>query len=422
MGRIRFSQTVLAAGAVLAGTLGLAAQSIQPSPQQPKPTFRVSVDLVTLDLIPRDARSQFVSNLAVQDFEVFEDAVRQDIASLTLVHGGRVYDVQTLAAPIQEGVILPSTRSASQHAGRIFLIVVDDLHLNVHDTPHVRALLKKIASTLIHEGDMFMMISTGTSSIEEPITYDRNRIQIAISKVKGGGLELQDLFQTPEGSQGPPEVRRRAHVAFSSVYQLLQNLGNIKDRRKALILISNGYDFDPFPMGRQGKDQVFGGRFGTPYDEERGELLLARPPGQQEQYRFGDADLALELRGLVDAANRSNVSVYSIDPRGLAGTVSAEMQVDQNEWKNHLQKTQSSLRELSEATGGVAVVNDNDFTGALKRIDAETSDYYVLGYYSTNPDVTKRTRQIEVRVKRDGVKVWSRSSYKLRPQVAPAQR
>ena len=38
---------------------------------------------------------------------------------------------------------------------------------------------------------------------------------------------------------------------------------------------------------------------------------------------------------------------------------------------------------LADLTGGIAVVNQNDFTKALKRIDQETSDYYVVGYYST---------------------------------------
>ena len=44
-------------------------------------------------------------------------------------------------------------------------------------------------------------------------------------------------------------------------------------------------------------------------------------------------------------------------------------------------------------TGGIAVVNQNDFNKALKRIDAETSDYYVIGYYSSNPDPMRRTRR-----------------------------
>jgi len=51
----------------------------------------------------------------------------------------------------------------------------------------------------------------------------------------------------------------------------------------------------------------------------------------------------------------------------------------------------------------------------LKRIDNETSDYYVLGYYSNNPDPLKRTRRIEVKTTRNNVQVWSRTSYSLRP-------
>jgi len=69
---------------------------------------------------------------------------------------------------------------------------------------------------------------------------------------------------------------------------------------------------------------------------------------------------------------------------------------------------------MADLTGGIAVVNQNDFDKALKRIDAETSDYYMLGYYSSNPDPTRRTRKIEVKTARDGVSVWARSSYSLK--------
>jgi VWFA-related protein len=405
----------LAAGARVVATVDSQAQAAQPQASQP--TFRVAIDLVTLDAIPRDERGQFVSNLTVDDFEIYEDGVRQQIASLVLVNGGRVFNVRTLPPPpAVEGIVLPPPRPATQ-AGRIFIILVDDLHLNAHDTPYVRDLMKKMAATLVHEGDMFAVISTGPSAVEVPLTYDRGALQSAIGKVKGSGLELQDLFSTPEGALGPPEVRRRAHVAFSTTYKLIESLDNVKQRRKALILVSNGYDFDPFPLGRQGKDEVFGGRFGTPYDSERGELLLARPFTPTGPYKFGDADLAIELHGLAAAANRANVTVYPIDPRGLAPVVSAGQQVDQNELKSFIRRTQSSLRTLADATGGIAVVNQNDFTAALKEIDAATSDYYILGYYSSNDDAARRSRQVEIKVRRDNVKVWSRPGYTLKPQT-----
>ena len=91
------------------------------------------------------------------------------------------------------------------------------------------------------------------------------------------------------------------------------------------------------------------------------------------------------------------------------------------EYHDYVRNTQDSLRVLADLTGGIAVVNQNDFTKALKRIDQETSDYYVVGYYSTNPDPTKRRRTIEVKVTRPGANVWHRTSYTLE-DAPPARR
>ena len=115
------------------------------------------------------------------------------------------------------------------------------------------------------------------------------------------------------------------------------------------------------------------------------------------------------------AANRANATLYTIDPRGLVAGGDIGENVDPVEWETYVSKTVDSLRTIADLTGGFAVVNQNDFDKALKRIDAETSDYYVLGFYSSNPDPLRRTRRIEVVTKRDGVKVWSRTSYSLRP-------
>ena len=89
------------------------------------------------------------------------------------------------------------------------------------------------------------------------------------------------------------------------------------------------------------------------------------------------------------------------------------------EMRTHVSKTQSSLRLLAEATGGQAIVNDNDYTDALKRIDAETSDYYILGYAAPS-DANRRTRRTEIKVQRPGVQVQSRGWYRTRAaQPAP---
>ena len=120
-------------------------------------------------------------------------------------------------------------------------------------------------------------------------------------------------------------------------------------------------------------------------------------------------------------ANRANATLYTIDPRGLIAGQDMDQEVDQQDWQRYVQETQDSLRVLAEQTGGIAVVNQNDFDKALKRIDAETSDYYVIGYYSKNPDPLRRVRKIEVKTTRDGLNVWSRTSYSLRANPAATQ-
>jgi VWFA-related protein len=111
--------------------------------------------------------------------------------------------------------------------------------------------------------------------------------------------------------------------------------------------------------------------------------------------------------------------MYTIDPRGLVGMGDIDEQVDPQQWSEYVRKSQDSLRVIAEETGGIAVVNQNDFSKALKRIDAETSDYYVLGYYSKNPDATKRRRQVEVKISRKGAQPWFRKEYVLKPPPKP---
>ena len=389
-------------------TVSQAAEGIQTPPQ---PTFRASADLVTTDVIVRDGRDQFVADLKPSDFEVYEDGVKQDLVSVVLTHGGRVFNVQAPPPPpAQEGIILPASRPPNDTAGRVFLLFVDDLHLDFRSTPRTRDLIKRMLRNLIHEGDMFGIVTTGPSSISQQLTYDRQVLESAMSRITGGGLRPEEIIKGMQGSQGPTELRYRAHVAFSTANDLMKNLEKVQNRRKAVIYISSGYDFNPFQTSRL-KYQAEQYQLDDTTDLQNDPFLRDINQGQQ----FAEADLVSELGALTRAANRANATFYTIDPRGLIAGPDLDEEVEQQEWQEYVRETQDSLRVLAEQTGGIAVVNQNDFDKALKRIDAETSDYYVLGYYSSNPDPLKRLRKLDVKTKRDGVTIWSRKSYSLRP-------
>ena len=395
--------------------------------QPGQPTFRAAVNLVTTDVIVRDGRGQFVADLQGKDFDVFEDGIKQELASLVLIHGGRAFNMQAPPpAPVQEGIILPATRPANDAAGRIFLFFVDDLHLTFRDTARTRDIFKRISKTLLHEGDMFGIVTTGPSSLSIQLTYDRKVLDEAIGRITGDGLKPSDIMQQEQGPNGPQELRYRAHVAFSTAYDLMKNLEKVRNRRKAVIYVSSGYDFNPFEVSRLKQEQEkFGSGPGSGDGTDGNQSANLNPfsvkPGGygNSGAQFAGTDLSIELSELARAANRANATMYTIDPRGLVAGMDLDEQVEASDWDVYVRKTQDSLRTLAELTGGIAVVNQNDFDKALKRIDAETSDYYVLGYYSGNPDPLRRTRRIEIKTRRTGLTVWSRTAYSLPPLSEP---
>src|SRR5262249_10846083 len=137
---------------------------------------------------------------------------------------------------------------------------------------------------------------------------------------------------------------------------------------------------------------------------------------------FAAADLAAELAELTREANRSNTTIYTIDPRGLVdGPDIDQTTLDSRDWQDHVRETQNSLRTIAELTGGIDVINQNNVEPALKRIDNEMSDYYLVGYYSSNPDPLKKRRTIEIRVKSsakrraDKYQLSYKTSYTLKP-------
>jgi VWFA-related protein len=415
----------VARGLVLAAACSTSVQAQQGRPLPPEPTattvgaipggaptFRAGVTLVTTDIIVRDEDGLFLPDLTREDFEIFEDGIQQELASLTLVHGGRVFDQLQPPPPARAGIILPTARPQNETAGRIFILFVDDLHLVTSLTPKVRQVAIQLKENLIHEGDLFGIISTGPSSLSIDMTYDHQVLEDAINRITGDGFAIREYLFQQETSRGPSEVLYRAHVAFKTAREVLRNLEEVTDRRKVFLYLSNGYDFNPFPGSRAysggvaeqrriAADDVSRGAMSQDdFDSRYGDIPDALSDPFMQQYRqgqqFANTDLAFELAELTRVANRANTSFYTIDPRGLMAGPNIDDRVPIQEWSAWAFQTQNSLRMLAELTGGMAVVNRNDFPRAFRQIDAETSDYYVVGFYTTNPDPTIRNRTLRI--------------------------
>ena len=372
------------------------------------PTIRSGVTLVRTDVIVRDEDGAFLADLRPEDFIVKEDGVQQEVVSLVLVLGGRVYNQLLPPSPVQEGIILPTKRPTNDTAGRIIIFFVDEMHLERGLTPKLRHFIKRVGDILIHDGDLMGLITNGPGGTEVDLTYDRALLYSTAQRLMGNGFTPRELVEDlQEGRDGPAELMWRAHRAFWTVHQLIEKLEGIEDRRKVILYVSTGYDLNPFALQRLHRDSRADRFLRDDFPTDDNPIVAVERAGAV----FADGELIQELDELTAAANRANATFYTMDPRGLLSGPDIDYDVPIDGWGEYTRATRSSLRSLAELTGGMSIVNTNNFDELLGRIDAETSDYYVVGYYTNNPDGRDRMRELDISVNREDVEVRSRTSY-----------
>lgn len=409
---------------VLATVATAQTQTPPPNPQK-APVFTTTTDLITTDVRVRDKTGKFIPNLTAKDFEILEDGVPQNLQTFSFVLGGRVVNDITPAAPRarSEGLILPPSAPPPDISGRIFIIFIDDFHIQPGDTPRMKDALKQIRDVLIHENDMVGFVSSGFSSIEGAVNYDykHRRFNEVITKVMGSAMTPDEIVKASTTVEGPSGLRYKVHVAFETVYSLLADLSKITNRRKALVYVSSGYDLNPFRDSRYLEEQrkYSTDNSGVGGDAPGKELLEPgySNPFEKNGMQFLEADLIAQIAELVRAARRANVTFYPLDPRGLvAGIADINMGVTSQEWMENVRNQHSTLMVLGDETGGFCICNINNYKPKLQQIDNEMSDYYVLGYVSNNPDPLKKVRNIKINVKHpEAREVSYLEVYRLKP-------
>jgi VWFA-related protein len=400
---------VLAASAV---SIGLAQQAPTPAPEpgQPPLTFRVEANFVEVDAVVSDASGKPVTDLRASDFQVLEDGQPQMVSAFSFVNLPIARPDRPLFSPT---AIEPDVDTNVGMDGRIYLFVLDDAHVDLTRGPRVKDALHRFFERNFGANDMAAVVYTGGRAVDgQEFTNNPRLLLAAVDKFMGRKLRSPTLERLDEYNRqrmagtrnaGDPvndpaafERAQKARDLLDSLRKLSDFMAGLHGRRKALVLVSEGIDYDIYNL----------------FDNNS-----------------AASDIISWTRDAIAAATRANVSIYSVDPRGLAvaGSDLIESSGVANDEPNlglglqssinELRLSQDSLRELSEETGGFAFVNRNNVDEAFDRIVAENSSYYVLGYYAPNDRRDGRFRKIEVRVTRPGVTVRARRGY-----VAPRGR
>jgi VWFA-related protein len=357
-------------------------------------------------VIVSDSKGNPITDLKAEDFAVSEDGKPQTVESFKLI---KVDAQQGTNPPRQILTSYDEESEAQRDDVRLFAIFLDDYHVRRGASMFARAPISKFIQTQLSPGDMLGLMYPLTPVGDVKLTRNHDAIAKAVEKFDGRKFDYVPRNEFEERyANYPAEVveRVRNQVSLSALRSLVVHLGSLREGRKAVILVSEGYSNYLPPQLRDPVASMPG--YGNPsrYDPMAGE-------GEDKARFFSSTEMLSDLREVYDVANRNNVAIYAVDPRGLA-----PFEYDINEGvggvntdRAGLRMTQDTLKILADETDGRAIVDQNNLAKGLQQIVRDSSSYYLLGYNSSQAPQDGKFHAIKVRVNRKGVEVRHRKGY-----------
>jgi hypothetical protein len=126
----------------------------------------------------------------------------------------------------------------AQVPSRLFLLFIDDLHIEFRMTPSVRALMiRRILPVLHRDRSALGLVTTGYSSVSIAPTTDSEVLLSGLRRITGGGLKVEQLLD----ERGADERRRRARIAIATAGDALERVASMAAERKVVLYVGDGY-------------------------------------------------------------------------------------------------------------------------------------------------------------------------------------
>jgi VWFA-related protein len=392
-------------------SLAVNAQSPQVAATPPAEgeVVKISTNLIQVDVTVTDKKGKIITDLKPEEIEIYENGEKQKITNFSFVSSARaVNPAKPAGTPDPLTPAVPSSLKADR-VQRAIALVVDDLSLSFESVYYTRRALKKFVDEQMQEGDLVAIIRTGAGiGALQQFTADKRVLYAAIEKVRWNMVGTGQIGAFAPFDSGPAggdsggdsdqpgpvgqslEDFRSAVFATGTLGALRYIVGGMGELpgRKSVVLFSDGF-------------KLF----------------------EEDSKGFKESGRVMQfLRQLVDTANRSSVVFYTIDPRGLVytGLTAADSVSNPSAVSGLMSKrsaqlfdTQEGLSYLAAETGGLAVKNNNDLSGGVRRI-LEDQSYYLVAYEPDGDtfDAAKRKfNQLSVKVLRPGTSVRYRSGF-----------
>jgi VWFA-related protein len=431
----------------------VAAQSPQGSPE-----FRTGTAVVLLDVVARDKKGRPVRDLRAEELEVLENGQRCEVRSFRLVESQGTIEpgaAGAVAAPVAPVTPPAGTPAEGQRAPFNLVTLVFD-RMSLEDS----RLAEKAARDFVERGmqarTQAAVFTIGRGlALGQPFTSDKEALLAAIAMATSG-RDLKDRSLTAQAQQASRNVALASNLpvggqlpeAVDVTQPSGERITGNQSRQPGVPQDNRGPDFllwiaralrmaDGLQRQMEGEWSIY----------PLLALVKAQAPlaGRKTLLFFSSGvqvppNLQDVFKTVVSEANRSNVSVYSVDTRGLQSrsdisasgaalreaatasmmqqmksasdpTTTQEMQMTDTGLDSLTLNLQQTLSDLAEGTGGFLVANANDFGSALDRLTSDIGSYYEIQYSPALVSFDGGFRRITVKVARKDVVLQSRQGY-----------
>jgi VWFA-related protein len=380
--------TIIFAGVFAAQQI--AAQQIgqnRPGNAQDNYTLSVKVQLVVEAVVVKDKQGNPIRGLAASDFTVTEDNApqtikffeHQDLAANAkpLPDSKRADENLKIYKRLARERIAPETTENERYKNRRLLALYFDMSA-MRPADQIRALqaAEKFIRTQMTSVDLvaIMRYNAGSVDILQDFTTNRDRL-----------LSILETMIVGEGQDSAEEVDDASSSDTGAAFG------------------QDDSEFNIFNTDRQLSALQTAARMLGQLNEKKSLIYFAGG------LRLNGVDNQAQLHATVDAAIKAGVSFWPIDARGLVaeaplgdatqgsqGNSSIYTGAAANAVTFGFKMSQDTLYSLAADTGGKALLDANDLDRGIVQAQDAISDYYILGYYTTNPAKNGRFRRVKI--------------------------
>jgi VWFA-related protein len=400
--------------------IGQTPTSQTPGQQSQEEILRITTELVQTDVVVTDKNDQIVRDLALEDFDVYDNGKKQQLQFVEFVNAEAPADAADMKgrANVPAGVDTSVARELSaKDLRRVIAFVVDDVTIPSEDMVRARQMLTDFVDNKMQTGDLVAIIRTvGGKGLLEQFTTDRSILRRAIAQLGVRSIPPYLAFGGPEPGRISSQPSPFSDTSATETETVESNQefegpveGTNKVPRGVLALSVSNYVVDSLRQipGRKNLVLVSGG---LPLFDltSTGSVI---------------GDIGQLFRQLTDNATRSGVVINTLDVRGLkahgavanfnvtpaksalgggtfagSDTNTAGM-FDASLLGERSLTEQLSLTSLAARTGGISVVNSNNFSAGLDRVLNRARGYYRLAYRPSEK-FDNKFHKIEVKARR----------------------